>query len=106
MKVFKIDDMKGGWFVGNFEPTVYKTEGFEVGFHVHEKGEEWPAHYHKVGTEITYLMKGKMIIQGKTLVTGDVFVIHPYEIADPIFLEQCTVVIVKTPSDTMDKYVI
>ena len=30
MKKFKLDDMKGGWFVGNFEPSVMKAD-FEVG---------------------------------------------------------------------------
>ena len=31
MKKFKLDDMKGGWFVGNFE-SVFKAD-FEVGIH-------------------------------------------------------------------------
>ena len=106
MKIFKINDMKGGWFVGNFEPTAFKTSDFEVGYHVHQKGEKWDIHYHKLGTEITYLVKGKMIIQGKELNSGDVFVLYPYEVADPEFLEECTVIIVKTPSNTTDKYII
>jgi quercetin dioxygenase-like cupin family protein len=47
-----------------------------------------------------------MIIQNKELNTGDIFIIHPNEIADPIFLEDCKVLIVKTPSIPGDKYVI
>ena len=47
-----------------------------------------------------------MIIQGKELNSGDVFVLYPYEVADPEFLEECTVIIVKTPSNTSDKYII
>ena len=37
MKKYKLDDMKGGWFVGNFEPSVMKAD-FEVGIHRHKKG--------------------------------------------------------------------
>jgi len=99
-------DMVGGWFVGNFEPTVYKTSEFEVCFKEHTAGEKWDKHYHKLGTEINYLVEGKMIIQNKELNTGDIFIIYPNEIADPIFLEDCKVLIVKTPSITGDKYVI
>jgi quercetin dioxygenase-like cupin family protein len=106
MKVTKFKDYKGGWFVGNFEPTSHKTEDFEVCYKTHLKGEKWDKHYHKLGTEINYLIEGRMIIQGQELVSGDVFVIYPYEIADPEFLEDCTLVIIKTPSDTNDKYVV
>ena len=44
--------------------------------------------------------------KGKELITGDVFIIYPYEIANPIFLEDCEMMIVKTPSNTKDKFVI
>ena len=30
MEIHKIKDMIGGWFVGDFEPTAYKTKDFEV----------------------------------------------------------------------------
>lgn len=106
MKISKIDDYKGGWFVGDFEPTALKTKQFEIGTKVHRKDEKWDVHYHKLATEITYLVKGKMIIQDKMLVSGDVFVIEPYEIADPTFLEDCTVMVIKIPSVPGDKYVV
>ena len=106
MDIVKMKDMVGGWFVGNFEPTTYKTSEFEVCFKEHTAGEKWDKHYHKLGTEINYLVEGKMIIQNKELNTGDIFIIHPNEIADPIFLEDCKVLIVKTPSIPGDKYVI
>ena len=106
MELFRIEDMKAGWFIGNFEPTAYKTEDFEVCYKKHTKGEKWETHYHKEGTEINYLIEGTMMIQGKKLVSGDIFIIRPFEIADPEFIEDCTLVIVKTPSKTNDKYII
>jgi hypothetical protein len=45
-----------------------------------------------------------MIIQNKQLNEGDIFILKPYEIADPIFLEECTVLIIKTPSIPGDKF--
>ena len=104
MDIKRIEDMKGGWFVGNFEPTALKTEQFEVGFKLHKQGESWPVHYHKVATEINYLIRGRMIIAGQELTTGDIFTIFPGEVADPVFLEDCEVITVKTPSVIGDKY--
>jgi quercetin dioxygenase-like cupin family protein len=101
----RMDEFVGGWFVGDFEPTVHKTKDFEVCYKVHEKGEQWDAHYHK-GTEINYLIRGKMIIGGQLLVEGDVFILEPYEISDPEFLEKCELIVVKVPSDPEDKYVV
>ena len=39
-----------------------------------------------------------MILQGKKLISGDIFILKPYEIADPEFLEDCEMIAVKTPS--------
>jgi hypothetical protein len=104
MEVFKIADMKGGWFMGNFSPTSHKTPTCEACYKIHKKWEVWECHYHKLGTEINFLIRGKMILQGVTLNAGDIFVIKPYEIADPEFLEDCEIVIVKTPSVPGDKF--
>jgi quercetin dioxygenase-like cupin family protein len=106
MIVRRIEDMKGGWYIGNFEPSVFKTSEFEVGHKIHPKGDKWDSHYHKEADEITFLLRGKMVIQGRELISGDIFMIPKYEIADPIFLEECEVIIVKFPSVIGDKYII
>ena len=98
MKILNIEDMIGGWFVGDFEPTAYKTKDFEVSYKLHPKGQEWDIHYHTDVTEINYVIKGNMVLQGKTLKTGDIFILEPYEIADPNFLEDTEIICVKTPS--------
>ena len=106
MKIFKLNDMKGGWFVGNFNPTAFNTLDFEACYKVYPKGDIWDCHYHKEGTEINLLIKGKMKIQDQILKSGDIFIIPPYEIADPEFISDCEIVILKTPSNKKDKYVI
>lgn len=106
MNVHKIEEFFRGWFVGNFNPSVYKTDSFEVGILEHKKGEIWPAHYHEHSVEINYLISGRMSIQEKELVAGDIFVIDKLEIADPIFLEDCKLVVIKTPSIPGDKILV
>ena len=104
MKISRIEDYFRGWFVGNFEPACFKTEQFEVGILNHKKGEIWSAHIHKIATEINFLIEGEMRIGDKELRTGDVFVIYPFEVADPVFHTDCKLVVIKTPSLPGDKY--
>jgi len=106
MKKFRIENMHKGWFVGNFSPTAFLTKDFEVCFRTHPKGEKWDHHYHTEITEINLLTRGKMILQGQELSAGDIFILYPYEIADPVFLEDCDIVCVKTPSCPDDKIII
>lgn len=105
MKIYKLSDMKSGWYVGNFEPSAFKTEQFEVNYRTHKAGEQWEHHYHEEITEVNLLVSGEMIMQGKRLKAGDIFVVEPYEVADPQFIMDCTVVCVKTPSVVGDKVV-
>lgn len=106
MDISRIENYKGGWYIGNFDPSCFKTDKFEVGFKIHLKDEIWDKHYHRIATEINFLISGKMIIMGKELNAGDVFVIHPNEVADPIFLEDCSLIVVKTPSIIGDKFIL
>lgn len=99
-----IDEFHRGWFIGNFEPSLLKTDQFEVSILKHAKGEQWAKHYHAIATEYNVLLKGSMKINGELMIEGDVFVIEPGEAAEPEFLEDCTLVCVKTPSLPGDKY--
>ena len=39
-----------------------------------------------------------MKFQNKVLQKNDIFVVYPYEISDPEFIEDCEMIVVKTPS--------
>ena len=104
MQTYKGSDFIRGWFIGDFEPSIYKTADFEVGYLRHAKGEYWAPHFHKESVEMNYLIRGKMIIQGIELNAGDVFVFEKGEIANPEFLEDCELIVVKVPSLPKDKY--
>lgn len=97
MKLHRFSDMKGGWFVGEFIPTAFSTTACEISLKVHPRGERWGHHYHTRVTETNLIIEGRMILQGTELVAGDIFVLEPYEIADPEFVEDCKIVCVKVP---------
>jgi len=103
MKVAKVKDSIGGWYVGNFEKAAYKTSGFEVSYKIHHKGEKYGWHYHEHLDEINLVVSGKIKIQGQTFTKGDIFILEPYDIADPEFLEDCEIICVKAPNITNDK---
>ena len=106
MIIKNIKDMIGGWYIGDFDPSAFKTKDFEVCYKKHEKGEKWDTHYHTKIVEINYLIKGKMIIQNTILKEGNIFILNPGEIASPTFLENCEIIIVKVPSIPNDKVII
>lgn len=104
MIIKRIEDFTRGWLIGDFEPSLIRTKDFEVGILTHKKDEVWPKHYHKLADEYNVLVKGKMNVNGVELNTGDVFVIEKNEVAEPKFLEDCTVLVIKIPSVMGDKY--
>lgn len=106
MKTFDPTVMYRGWYVGDFEPTAYRTKDFEVSVMQHKKDEVWEAHYHERSDEINYLLEGRMTINGELLEAPVIFVIEKNEVADPRFLTDCKLVVIKTPSAPGDKIIV
>ena len=50
LKKFRFENMKGGYYIGNFEPSAYKTKNFEVAYVKHPKNDTWVKHFHKIIT--------------------------------------------------------
>lgn len=100
----RIEDFKGGWFIGDFEPSLLDTRDFEVSIKTHPKGEDWPKHYHAVATEYNAVVSGVVEIDGVKYTKGDIFVVDPMTVMDPDFQEDCVIVCVKVPSVKGDKY--
>jgi mannose-6-phosphate isomerase-like protein (cupin superfamily) len=104
MILSKIDRYKGGWFVGNFEPSLLKTKKFEVGYKVHTKEEGVESHVHHKVTEYNLMISGEMELCGVTLKKGDLFVVYPGECVNvEILTDVVEVICVKTPSIPTDK---
>lgn len=104
MKVYKLDDMVKGWFVGNFSPTLVATNEVEVAVKKYKAGDHEETHYHKVATEITVITDGEVQMNGVTYKSGDILVIEPLHATDFKAITDVTTTVVKIPGASNDKY--
>lgn len=105
MKKAKLEDMVKGWFVGNFEPTLIKTNDVEVAVKSYNKGDYEEKHYHKIATELTVITRGRVRMNGVEYKEGDIIIVEPNESTDFEALEDNTQnVVVKYPGANNDKY--
>ena len=104
MRICNHQDMKGGWFVGNFEPCAFQTSSAEIGVKYYKACEKNAMHYHKCSTEVTMIISGKCRMGDYILNTGDIIVVEPYEVSDFEAITDCTLVVYKSASVAGDKY--
>ncbi len=104
MKEAKLKDMVNGWFVGNFEPSLYKTTDVEVAVKSYKAGDSEQMHYHKIATEISVVICGAVEMNGIVCKKGDIIVMEPGEATDFKALEDAINVVVKIPGANNDKY--
>lgn len=106
MKKANIKEFKSGWFVGDFEPSIFKNPFFEVAHHRHTKGQKTFPHYHAVTNELNYIVSGELIVSGQHLKTGDMWIYEPNEISDVKFLDDVHLIVIRWPSIPTDKYMV
>lgn len=106
MKVARLETMIKGWFVGNFEPSLLKTNDVEVAVKEYKKGDYEASHFHKIATEITVIISGKVRMNGVEYGAGDIIVIEPGDSTDFEALEDTVNTVVKLPGANNDKYVV
>ncbi len=100
----RLEDMVGGWFVGAFSPAALRTDAAEVAVKTYPAGTVEDSHEHRVATEVTLLLHGRAVMCGREVVAGDVLVLPPGTATAFVALEDCTTVVVKTPSVLGDKH--
>lgn len=106
MREAKLCDMVKGWFVGNFEPSLYKTNDCEVAVKTYQKGDKEQKHYHEVATEITVVMHGRIKMFDKVYEVGDIIIVEPKDATAFEALEDAANVVVKIPGANNDKYIV
>lgn len=104
MKTANLNNMLKGWFIGNFEPSLYKTNDVEVAVKKYSKGMREDAHFHKIATEYTVLITGKVKMFDQEFTEGDIVVVEPGDKTAFECLEDTTTVVVKIPGANNDKY--
>jgi len=105
MEKHNLNEMIGGWFIGNFEPSLLKTNDVEVAVKNYKAGDAEEAHYHKIATEYTIILKGKVRMMGVEYNEGEILTIPPMESTDFLALTDVTTVVVKIPGASNDKYI-
>ncbi len=101
-----LKDMVGGWMVGDFDPTCIRTPACEVACKHYPAGASEAAHVHRIATELTLIAKGRVTMNGRVFVEGDIIILEPGEATDFRALEPSTTVVVKMPSVAGDKYLV
>jgi len=104
MKISHLEQMKGGWFIGNFEPTCLRTDVFEVACKEYKAGCHESRHIHRIARELTVIASGRVIMNGQTFDKGDIIELEPGESSDFQVLEDTLTIVVKLPSVVGDKY--
>ena len=106
-EVHHVDEFVGGWFLGDFLPSLLRTTSFEVGLKTHKKGEQIASHRHNLLTEYTVVVKGRILINGRIMQEKEVFVLYPREgvVAEPL-TEEVWLICVKVPSIPSDKEIL
>jgi CTP:phosphocholine cytidylyltransferase-like protein len=103
MKTSHLNDMIRGWLIGDFEPSIYRTKDFEIGYLSHPKGQVWAPHVHNKADEINVLIKGKMRINNEDIEEKEIFIVKKGMLTSSIFLEDCEILCIKIPSLPHDK---
>ena len=104
MKVDKLKNFTGGWFIGDFEPSLMKTQDFEVAVKHYKAGDKEKTHVHKVATEFTLVLKGVALFNDTAISSGTIVTLKPGEWTSFEALTSVTTVVIKSPSVKGDKY--
>ncbi len=105
MKTARLDDMTKGWFIGNFSPSMYRTNDCEVAVKYYAAGDHEEKHYHKIAHEFTVIIAGRVRMFGQEFGEGDIVEAEPGDATDFTALTDAVNVVVKIPGANNDKYI-
>ena len=104
MTKLSLKNMINGWFVGQFEPSVFSTGDVEVALKRYIKGDKEGIHHHRLATEITLVVSGIVKMNQSIYEQDDIILIKPYEATNFMAIEDAITLVVKIPGVMNDKY--
>ena len=104
LEKFELQAMVKGWFIGDFEPTLFQTEDVEVAIKHYQAGESEATHYHKIATEFTVVLFGQIKMNGIIYSSNQIIKVNPGVSTDFEALTDVSTVVVKIPGAKNDKY--
>ena len=105
IKINNIKEFTKGWFIGDFTPTLLKTNDFEVAIKYYKAGDQEERHHHKLATEYTVVVSGEISMNGEKFIKDEIITILPNEKVVFKCLTDAITVVIKTPSIKGDKYI-
>jgi hypothetical protein len=104
MRHARLSDMLGGWFIGNFAPTLHRCAACEVAIKHYRAGESEGQHHHRIAIETTAIVLGSVRMLGRQWHAGDLVVVEPGEATTFEAFTDAIIVVIKQPSVPGDKY--
>ena len=99
-----VDNFIKGWLVGDFKPSIINSKDIEVGLKYYKKGDKETSHVHKMITEYTIVVSGKIRMNNKVYSEKEIVEILPNTLTDFESLEDSITLVIKSPSIPSDKY--
>lgn len=106
MREYDLNDMVRGWFVGDFEPSALRTADVEVALKRYRAGDCEAEHYHRVATELTVVVSGKIRMFEREFREGAIVLVEPGEVTGFLAVTDAVTVVVKHPAVPSDKYLV
>lgn len=106
MKVGHLNEMVKGWVAGAFAPTMLHTDACEFAVKRYVAGEREDVHFHKVATEITVVVSGRVRMVGREFGPDDIVVLHPGDVTAFEAITDAVTAVLKTPGALNDKYLV
>ena len=100
-----VNEYTKGWLVGNFEPSLINSKDIEVGLKYYRKGDKESKHVHKIITEYTIVVSGKIKMNDEVYIEKDIVTILPNVPTNFESLEDSITLVIKTPSIPSDKHI-
>ncbi len=104
MRTASLQQMHKGWFVGAFTPTVFETSQCEIAIKRYKAGEQEASHVHRIATEITVIVSGRVRMNGREFGPDDIIILDPGAPTDFFALDDTVTAVVKVPCVAGDKY--
>ena len=103
MRHYRIENMKAGYFTGNFEPAAMRAIGVEIAIKTLSKG-LIRTYYRKIDTQFIVILDGELWSGGIVYGGGDILIFHPYDIVEILATKDTEYLTVRCPGSHGDIY--
>jgi hypothetical protein len=97
MKSDTLNRMIRGWVAGSFEPSLVKTDDYELAVKYYKRNDKEASHAHFLSSEITIIAMGSVIINGVQYYERDIIIQERGDYADFECISEEAITVVLRP---------